>query len=123
MEREQPQAGVRIDIALTDLDESSTVGQQFEAGTLRRAGQGIQHDVDPVAVCVAADQLGEVGTARVVDVFNAHAVQQSSTLRAAGCREDLRTGRASDRQCGLSYAAGRGVNQHPLAGRDSRLIM
>ena len=38
-EREEPQPGVAIDVTFADLDEPSADGQQFESGTLCRAGQ------------------------------------------------------------------------------------
>ena len=38
-EREQPQPGVAVDVALADLDEPPAEGQQFEPGALRGAGQ------------------------------------------------------------------------------------
>ncbi len=117
-EREQPQPGVAVDVAFADLHESSADGQQFQPGALCGAGQGVEHDVDAVPVGVAADQLGELDAARVVDMLNTHVAQQFSTLRAAGRREDLGSRRAGDRDRRLPHAAGRGVDQHPVTGLD-----
>ena len=47
-------------------------------GALGGAGQRVEHDVHAVAVGVAADLLGEVGAARVVDMLDAHVAQQSA---------------------------------------------
>ena len=114
----QTQPGVAVDVAFADLHEPSTDGQQFEPGALRGTGQGVEHDVDAVPVGVAADQVGELGAPRVVDVLDAHVVQQRTPLRAARRREDLRSCQASYRYRGLPHAAGRGVDQHPLTGLD-----
>ena len=59
-EREQPHPGVAVDVALADLDEASTEGQQFEAGALSGAGDGVEHDVHAVSVGVAANLVGEL---------------------------------------------------------------
>ena len=60
MEREELQPGVGVDVASTDLHESSADGKHFQPGALCGAGQGVEHDVDAVAVGVAADLLGEL---------------------------------------------------------------
>ena len=122
-EREQPQPGVAVDVAFADLDESSAERQQFEPGALGGTGQRVEHDVDAVAVGVAADLLGELDAARVVDMLNSHVAQQFSALRAAGGGEDLGSGGTGDGDRGLAHAAGRGVDQHPIAGRDPGQIM
>src|SRR6476646_11401332 len=96
-EREETHPRVTVDVALADLDESSTEGQQFQAGALGRTGEGIEHDVDSVSVGVTANQLGELGAAGVVYVFNSPFTQQFSTPRAACGGKDRGTGGVGDR--------------------------
>ncbi len=79
-EREQAHPGVAVDVAFADLDEPAAEGQQFQPGPLRGAGQGVEHDVDAVAVGVPADLVGELGAARIVDVLDSHVAQQLSTV-------------------------------------------
>ncbi len=122
-EREEPQPGVAVDVAFADLDEPSAERQQFEPGALCGAGQGVEHDVDAVPVGIAADLLGELDAARVVDMLNSHVAQQFSTLLAAGRGEDLGARGAGDRYRGLPHAAGRGVDQHPVTGSDPGQVM
>ena len=117
-EREESQLGVAVDVALADLDEPPAQGQQLEPGQLRGAGHRVEHDVHAIAVGVAADLLGELDAARVVDMLNSHVAQQLSTLLAAGGGEDLGSRRAGDRDRGLAHAAGCGVDQHLVAGLD-----
>lgn len=62
-EREEAHLGVAVDVTLADLDETPTPRKQFQPGSLRRTGQRVEHDVDAVAVGVAADLLGEVDAA------------------------------------------------------------
>ena len=62
-EREQPQPGVAVDIALADLDESTPEGQQLDPGAHGRSGQGVEHDIDAIAVGVMPDPLGELDAA------------------------------------------------------------
>ena len=112
-EREQPQPGVAVDVALADLDEPPTERQQFEPGALRGAGQRVEHDVDAVPVGVAADLVGELGAARVVDVLDSHVAQQLSTLLAARRGEDLGSRGAGDRDRRLPDAAGRRSGSAP----------
>ena len=97
--------------------------KQLEPGALRGAGQGVEHDVDAIAVGVSADLLGELDASRIVDMLNSHVVQQRSPLRAAGGREDLGSRGAGDRDRRLSHAAGRGVDQHLVTGLDPGQIM
>ncbi|SKT06975.1 Uncharacterised protein [Mycobacteroides abscessus subsp. abscessus] len=122
-EREQAQPGVAVDIALADLDEAATEGQQFHSGPLRGAGERIEHDVHTVAIGVATDQLGEVRAARVVHMFYTPAAQQVSPLRAARGGVDLRSGRTCDGNRCLSYTTGPGMDQHLVAGRDPRELV
>ena len=122
-EREQPQPGVAVDVALADLDEPSAEGQQFQPGALCGAGQRVEHDVDAVSVGVAADLLGELDAARVVDMLDTHVAQQCSPLLAAGRGEDLGSRGAGDRDRRLPDAAGGGVDQHLVAGADPGQIV
>ncbi|RFZ40784.1 hypothetical protein DAVIS_02749 [Mycobacterium marinum] len=62
-EREQAHLGVAVDVAFADLDEPPAPGQQLQPGALGGAGQRVEHDIDPVAVGVGADGLGELDTA------------------------------------------------------------
>ena len=94
-------------------------GQQLDPGAHGRAGQGVEHDVDAIAVGVMPDLLGELDAARVVDMLNAHVAQQLSALRAAGRGEDLGPRGPGDRDRRLSHPAGRGVNQHLVLGLDA----
>ena len=77
------------------------------------AGDRVEHDVDAVPVGVTAYQVGELDASRVVNMLNAHVVQQLSTLLTAGGGEDLGSRGAGDRDRRLSHATGRGVDQHP----------
>ena len=115
-EREQSEPGVTVYVALADLDEAPSEGQQVESGRLRCTRQGVEHDVDAVPVGVTADLVGELDAARVVDVFDTHVLQQLSTLRAACRREDLGSCGTSYRDGRLPHAAGPGVDEH-LVGR------
>ena len=92
-EREEPEPGVAVDVALADLDEPPAEGQQLEAGPLGGTGDRVEHDVDPVAARVPSDLVGERGAARVVDVLDTHVVQQLSPMRATRGRDRSRTPR------------------------------
>ena len=122
-EREEPQPGVAVDVALADLDESSTERQQFEARALGGAGDRVEHDVDAVAVGVTAYLVGELDASRVVNVLNTHVAQQLSTLLAARGGEDLGSCGAGDRDRRLPHAAGRGVDQHLVTGLDAGQVV
>ena len=64
-EREQPEPGVAVDVALADLDEPPAERQQFDARALGGAGQRVEHDVHAVAagvplrICSAKSVLRE----------------------------------------------------------------
>ena len=118
-EREEPQPGVAVDVALADLDEASTERQQFEARALGGAGDRVEHDVDAVPLGVTAYLIGELGAAGVVNVLNTHVVQQLSTLLAAGGGEDLGSRGAGHRDRRLPHAPGRGMDQHPITAGDA----
>ena len=60
-ERVEVDAGVLVDIALTDLDEAPAEGQQLQAGALGRADQRVEHHVDAIPIGVATDLVGEIG--------------------------------------------------------------
>ncbi len=77
----------------------------------------------PYAVGVAADLLGELGAAGVVDMLDTHVAQQCSPLLAAGSGEDLGSRGAGDRDRRLPHAAGSGVNQHTVTSGDPGLIV
>src|SRR4029077_9879940 len=116
--REKSQPGVGVDVAFTDLDESSTKGQYFDPRALCCSRHRVEYDVDAVAVGVAPDCLGELGAARVVDMLNTHVAQHLPTLRATGGSEDLGARSARDGDRCLPYATHRGVDQDLLAGFD-----
>jgi hypothetical protein len=122
-EREQAHLAVAVDVALADLDEAATEGQQFQAGTLRGARQGVQHDVDAVAVGVAPDLVGERRAAGIVDVLDSPVAQQLPTLRATCGGEDLRPSGLGYRDRGLSDAAGGGVDEHLVARTDAGQVV
>ena len=123
MKREELQPGVGIDVASTDLHESSADRQHFQPGALCGSGQGVEHDVDAVTVGVAADLLGELGAAGVVDMLDPAVAQQCSPRLAACSCEDLGSRGAGDRDRRLPHAAGSGVNQHTVTSGDPGLIV
>ena len=90
---------------------------------MRGTGQGVQHDVDAVAVGVPTDLLGELGAAGIVDMLDTHVAQHLSTLLITRGGEDLGARRSGDTDCGLAHTAGCGVDQDPVAGFDTGLIM
>src|SRR4029079_10541311 len=122
-EWEEPQPGVAVDVAFADLDESSTDRQQFESRALGGAGDRVEHDVHPVPVGVTTYQVGELGASWVVNIVDAHVVQQLSTLLAAGSGEDLGTLGAGHRDRRLSHPTGRRVDQNPITGLDAGQLM
>ncbi|SKY60266.1 Uncharacterised protein [Mycobacteroides abscessus subsp. abscessus] len=122
-EGEQAQPGVAVDVALADLNEAATEGQQFHSGPLCGAGERVEHDVHTVAIGVATDQLGEVRAARVVHMLYAPAAQQVSPLRAARGGVNLRAGRTCDGNRCLSHTTGPGMDQHLVARRDPRELV
>ena len=66
------QPGIAVDIAFADLDEPPSDRQQFEPGALCGTGDGVEHNVDAIPIGIAADQVGELGAPRIVDMFNTH---------------------------------------------------
>ena len=117
-EREQAHPGVAVDVFLADLDEPAAEGQQFHTGTLGGSGQRVQYDVHAVAVGILEDLLGEVDTARVVDVVDTHAPQHLPALPGARRRVDLSPGQPGDGDRGLANTAGGRVDQYLVAWFD-----
>ena len=98
-------------VPLPDLDEPPSESEQLQAGLLRCAARGVEHDVHAVPVGVMLDLLGELDAAGVVDMLNTHVPQQFSASRASGRGEDLGARGAGDPDRRLSHPAGCRVNQ------------
>ena len=122
-EGEQTHPGVAVDILLPDLHEPAAEGQQFHTGPLGGTGERVQHDVHAVAVGVFEDLLGEIHSARIVDIVDAHPTQHLAALAGAGGGVDLRPGKPGDSDRGLAHAAGGGMDQHLVAGLDPGQVL
>ena len=104
----------RPDVALGDLDETAILGGR-PYGRLDKPliGQAVEHHVDTGAVGVGEDLVGEIRTARVVDIFHTQLAQCRAFVGARGGEDDRALPlRHLDR--GQSDTTARGVNEHTL---------
>ncbi len=105
------------DVGLAHLEEAAAAGQQLQRGVDVIPSQGVEDDVDALALGELEELVPEVEIARGGDVVLGDAgLAQDVPLGGAGGGEDLGAEVLGELDRGHADAAGPGVDQHPLAG-------
>lgn len=104
------------DVSLGDLDETAVLGGGPH-GRLDESliGQAVEHHVDAGAVGVGEDLVGEIGAARIVDVFHTQLAQRRAFVGARG-GEHGRTVSLRQLDGGQSDATACRMNEHAVTG-------
>ena len=84
-------------------------------------GQGVEYYINTGAAGVGEDLIGEIRSARVVDVLHTHPAQRRAFV-GAGRGEDGRTALLCPLDRGQSDTAAGGVDEHPVTGPQLRPV-
>ena len=122
-ERTQADAGVLVEVALAQFKEAAERLEHLEVAVDRFASQGVEHHVNATPVGQGQHLIGIGQGTRIKDLVDPQQTQEVALLIAAGGGIDLGTTPLGDLDRGNPDTTGGAVDQHLLAGLQTRQMM